>query len=94
MSRATLDHLLARRDPARCATAYRSSHDSLPEPLCAIYEPSAAPAIRSYVAAGKDCPRKFLLNADALLLDQPDPHALDNVNTIDEHRAAARVLEA
>jgi hypothetical protein len=34
------------------------------------------------------------LNADALLLDQPDPRALDNVNTIDEHRAAARALEA
>jgi molybdopterin-guanine dinucleotide biosynthesis protein A len=94
LSRATLDHLLAQRDPARRATAYRSSHDSLPEPLCAIYEPPVAPAIRSYVAAGKDCPRKFLLNADALLLDQPDPRALDNVNTIDEHRAAARALEA
>ena len=30
----------ARARPARLATAYRSSHDGLPEPLCAIYEPS------------------------------------------------------
>jgi len=94
LSRATLDHLLAHRDPARCATAYRSSHDSLPEPLCAIYEPSARPAIETYVAAGKNCPRKFLSSADACLLDQPDPRSLDNVNTIEEHRAAARALGA
>jgi molybdopterin-guanine dinucleotide biosynthesis protein A len=94
LSRTTLDHLIAHRDPARCATAYRSTHDSLPEPLCAIYEPSSAQPIRAYVAAGKDCPRKFLLNAAACLLNQPDPRALDNVNTIEEHRAAARALEA
>ena len=37
----TLQNLIARRDPARIATAYRSSHDGLPEPLCAIYEPAA-----------------------------------------------------
>ena len=36
---ATLEHLLRARDPRRAATAYRSSHDGLPEPLCAIYEP-------------------------------------------------------
>ena len=41
LSRATLDHLLAHRDPSRLATAYRSSHDGLPEPLCAIYEPAS-----------------------------------------------------
>ncbi len=28
------------------ATAFRSSHDGLPEPLCAIYEPAAAPALQ------------------------------------------------
>src|ERR1700728_4488731 len=33
----TLAHLLSHRDPARIATAYRSSHDALPEPLCAIF---------------------------------------------------------
>ena len=29
------------RDPGFDATAFRSSHDGLPEPLCAIYEPRA-----------------------------------------------------
>lgn len=94
LSRATLDHLLAHRDTARCATAYRSTHDSLPEPLCAIYEPSSRAAIEQYVASGKTCPRKFLAGSDALLLDQPDPRSLDNINTIDEHRVAARALGA
>lgn len=93
LSPATLDHLLAHRDPKRSATAYRSTHDSLPEPLCAIYEPAARAAIEPYLAAGRHCPRKFLLSSDANLIEQPDPHALDNINTVEEHHAAARALE-
>jgi molybdopterin-guanine dinucleotide biosynthesis protein A len=85
---ATLQHLIARRDPARLATAYRSSHDGLPEPLCAIYEPAAAPALVAYLATGRNCPRKFLIQSDTLLLDQPDAKALDNVNTPAELAAA------
>ena len=41
LSETTLRHLVARRDPTKLATAYRSSHDALPEPLCAIWEPLA-----------------------------------------------------
>ncbi len=37
----TLRHLAAARDPSRVATAYRSTHDGLPEPLCAIFEPKS-----------------------------------------------------
>src|SRR6185437_1654673 len=71
--------------PQKQATAYRSSHDGLPEPLCAIYEPSSREALRAHVAGGRDCPRKFLINADTALLDQPEPGALDNVNTPQEY---------
>jgi molybdopterin-guanine dinucleotide biosynthesis protein A len=46
---ATLEHLLRARDPARDATAYTSSHDGLPEPLCAIYEPSSREKLASYL---------------------------------------------
>jgi molybdopterin-guanine dinucleotide biosynthesis protein A len=84
----TLEHLLRSRRPERQATAYRSSHDGLPEPLCAIYEPSSREAIRAYVGTGRDCPRKFLINGDAALLDQPEPGALDNVNTPKEYGSA------
>jgi molybdopterin-guanine dinucleotide biosynthesis protein A len=85
----TLGHLLRSRRPERQATAYRSSHDGLPEPLCAIYEPSSREAIRAYVANGRDCPRKFLINADTALLAQPAAGALDNVNTPQEYGSVA-----
>jgi len=88
----TLDHLIAARDPARVATAFRSSHDGLPEPLCAIYEPRALDGVRAHIAAGKNCPRKFLINADTCLLDQPEPRALDNVNTVAEYGRAMESL--
>jgi len=88
LDRQTLEHLLASRRPERQATAYRSTHDGLPEPLCAIYEPSSREAMRAYVASGRDCPRKFLINADLALLEQPGPGALDNVNTPKEYGSA------
>jgi molybdenum cofactor guanylyltransferase len=85
----TLQNLIARRDPARLATAYRSSHDGLPEPLCAIYEPAAAAAIDAFLTTGGNCPRKFLIQSDTLLLDQPNPQSLDNVNTPADLAAAS-----
>jgi molybdopterin-guanine dinucleotide biosynthesis protein A len=88
----TLDTLLAARDPAMDATAFKSSHDGLPEPLCAIYEPRSRTAIASQIAAGRNCPRKFLINARTRLLDQPNPRALDNVNTVAEYRQAMNVI--
>ncbi len=84
----TLEHLLRSRRCERQATAYRSSRDGLPEPLCAIYEPSSRDAVRAYTAAGRDCPRKFLIDADTALIDQPEPGALDNVNTPKEYGSA------
>jgi molybdopterin-guanine dinucleotide biosynthesis protein A len=89
---ATLDRLIACRDPARTATAFRSSHDGLPEPLCAIFEPRSAPLLEDFLATGRNCPRKFLLNSDTLLLDQPNPQALDNVNTPEEFNAVSSQL--
>lgn len=84
----TLDFLLRARAPARLATAFRSSHDGLPEPLCAVYEPASAAAIAAYVAGDESCPRKFLSRNDVELLDEPDPRALDNANTPEEYAAA------
>ena len=77
----TLQHLIAHRDPHKIATAYRSAHDGLPEPLCAIWEPAAREPVLAYIASGKQCPRKFLINSDTALLDLPEQQALDNVNT-------------
>ncbi len=88
----TLDTLLLARDPNFDATAFRSSHDGLPEPLCAIYEPRAREGLAAQIAAGRNCPRKFLINAHTRLIDQPNPRALDNVNTVDEYEHAMSAL--
>ncbi|MFO1468950.1 MAG: NTP transferase domain-containing protein [Steroidobacteraceae bacterium] len=92
LSDATLAALIARRDPQAVATVYRSSHDGLPEPLCAIWEPSAAPLLAQYHAEGGRCPRKFLIRRNAPLLELPDPRALDNVNTPQEYDSARHAL--
>ncbi|MBM0103321.1 NTP transferase domain-containing protein [Steroidobacter sp. S1-65] len=88
----TLRYLIEHRDARKLATAFKSSHDGLPEPLCAIWEPASREPLLAYLATGKQCPRKFLINAPALLLDLPDARALDNVNTADEHRATLAIL--
>jgi molybdenum cofactor guanylyltransferase len=89
----TLDALLGARATDADATAFRSSHDGLPEPLCAVYEPRAAEKIAAHIGSGRNCPRKFLINANTRLLDQPDPRALDNVNTVDEYAKAMSSLD-
>jgi molybdopterin-guanine dinucleotide biosynthesis protein A len=89
-----LTHLLERRDPRSVATAYRSSHDQLPEPLCAIWEPAAREGVLAHIAGGKQCPRKFLINSITHLLDLPNVRALDNINTSDEFQNASAALAA
>jgi molybdopterin-guanine dinucleotide biosynthesis protein A len=88
----TLKHLIWARQPDRKATAYRSSHDGLPEPLCAIWEPASREGVLTHIASGKQCPRKFLIQSDAALIDEPNPRALDNVNTPEEYGSAMKDL--
>lgn len=85
----TLRYLVNHRDPEAMFTAFRSSHDGLPEPLCAIYPAASAPTLRAFVDEGIVCPRKMLIKSDTALLEQPDPRALDNVNTPDDLAASA-----
>ena len=92
ITREILQHLIEQRDPQAPATAYRSSHDQLPEPLCAVWEPSAREGLLAYVAQGKQCPRKFLINSKTHLLDLPNASALDNINTTAEFQQASKVL--
>ncbi|MGB0744670.1 MAG: NTP transferase domain-containing protein [Opitutales bacterium] len=66
-------------------TAYRSSHDGLPEPLCAIYPAGSAAALLALSQElGTSCPRKLLIVKEARLIDQDDPRSLDNINTAEE----------
>lgn len=88
----TLEYLIAHRSVSSPFTAYKSSHDGLPEPLCAIYRSGSDSVLRKFVADGTVCPRKMLINSDTKLLGQPNPSALDNVNTPDDLEAS--VLKA
>jgi molybdopterin-guanine dinucleotide biosynthesis protein A len=94
LSDAAISQLLRERDAASLATAYRSANDGLPEPLCAIWEPAAAAALAEYQAAGRDCPRKFLIGHPTTLLEPLDKHALDNVNTPEDYAQALANLGA
>ena len=93
LSRATLEYLIAHRDVSRIATAFRSTHDRLPEPLCAIWEPASLSHVAAWIASGKECPRKLLINSDVALLEQVDARALDNINTPEEFGGARAALQ-
>ncbi len=93
LSDRTLQTLVEARAIDQDATAFRSAHDGLPEPLCAIFEPRTRERMAAYVSGGRLCPRKFLLGAATRLLDPIDPSALDNVNSTDEYWQAMETLE-
>jgi molybdopterin-guanine dinucleotide biosynthesis protein A len=80
----TLRYLLDNRSKEQPFTAFRSSHDDMPEPLCALYRAGSDVIIRQFVDDSMVCPRKILIRSDTKLLDQPNPVALDNINTPDD----------
>jgi molybdenum cofactor guanylyltransferase len=90
---AVLARLVAARQATRPIVVYRSTNDGLPEPLCAIYEPESAAAVREAIAAGRHCPRKLVIASGVPLLEQTSP-ALGNINTPEELAAAERQLAA
>jgi molybdopterin-guanine dinucleotide biosynthesis protein A len=93
LSDTTLASLVARRG-RQPVTAFRSAHDGLPEPLCAIYEPASRDAIVEFIGTGRHCPRKFILASGVPLAELPEATALDNVNTPEELAAAATRLNS
>ena len=88
----TLSYLIENSNPEHAFTAFKSSYDGLPEPLCALYRFGSEAIIRQFIENGIVCPRKILIRSDTALLEQPDPLALDNINTPDD--LASSVLEA
>jgi molybdopterin-guanine dinucleotide biosynthesis protein A len=89
---ATLSFLIEKSNRKQPFTAFKSNFDGLPEPLCALYRCGSDAIIRRFVEDGIVCPRKILIRSDTLLLEQPNPVALDNINTPDD--LASSVLEA
>ncbi|TAM61744.1 MAG: molybdenum cofactor guanylyltransferase [Rhodanobacter sp.] len=92
LAESTLRQLIDARDPASDATAFSSRFDGLPEPLCALWEPSSQMLLRQRVEAGSCCPRKTLMQARTTLLAAPG-NALDNINTPQEFEQMQRQIE-
>ncbi len=92
LDRPTMDYLIENLSQEKPFSAYRSSKDGLPEPLCAIYRSGSDVTIRAFVDDGMICPRKMMIRSDTELLEQPNPAALDNVNTPDD--LAGSILES
>jgi molybdopterin-guanine dinucleotide biosynthesis protein A len=88
----TLAYLLEHRSAEQPFSSFRSSYGGLPEPLCAVYTAASHVIIRQFVSEGLVCPRKMLIRSDTALFEQPNPAALDNINTPED--LAASVLEA
>ena len=93
LDEATLRVLIAARDPAKDATVFTSRFDDLPEPLCALWEPSSHARLKARYEAGSYCPRKALIQSDIVLLPAPGD-ALDNINTPEEFAQMQRQLES
>lgn len=90
----TLEHLINNRDGSQFASAYRSSNDGLPEPLCAIWEPASREVLKQKLSEGIRCPRKILIQGNLKLLDLPKADALDNINTPEEYKEAQKKLSS
>jgi len=93
LDEATLQQLVAARDATADAPAFHSRFDQLPEPLCALWEPSSHAVLQQRYEAGSYCPRKALLQGHTVLLDAPG-QALDNINTPEELAQMQRQMGA
>ncbi|HUX13380.1 MAG TPA: bifunctional molybdenum cofactor guanylyltransferase MobA/molybdopterin-guanine dinucleotide biosynthesis adaptor protein MobB [Spirochaetia bacterium] len=92
ITEATIGELLTARDPLKLATAFDSSLDGLPEPLCAVYEPGYRRRLHQLLAEGRTCPRKALVHSHVRRLTLSDPDALRNINSPEEYEEAMAVL--
>ncbi|MEX2542795.1 MAG: NTP transferase domain-containing protein [Trueperaceae bacterium] len=90
----TVQTLLDKRLPRRHATSFMSPHDGLPEPLCAIYEPSSRLRLIEGVDLGYRCPRKMLMNSSIQLVESARPEELTNANNPHEFEQAVARLRA
>lgn len=91
---ATLEYLIANRDPSAMATAFVNPYDGFPEPLITIWEPKSYPVLLSFLSQGYSCPRKVLINNDCKLLQAPDTAVLTNVNTPQDLEKVKEILAA
>lgn len=93
LSKQSLELLIAQRDATKAATTFVSPVNDLPEPLIAIWEPAGLHSLLENVTAGKNCPRKTMLNSNIALFKNPYAAEQFNANTPEEKAEALKDLE-
>ncbi|SEW22779.1 molybdenum cofactor guanylyltransferase [Chitinophaga arvensicola] len=88
----SLELLIQSRDVSKAASAFISPVNHLPEPLIAIWEPTGLNALEENVKAGRNCPRKTMLNSDIATFNNPYEIEQFNANTPEEKAAALKDL--
>ncbi len=92
LSEATIQYLIAHRNPSKVATAFLDSQGVYPEPLVTIWEPRAYAVLLEYLSQGHSCPRKVLINSDVEILEAPTTRDFYNVNHPEEYEKVLRDL--
>jgi molybdopterin-guanine dinucleotide biosynthesis protein A len=87
--RATLDRLLAAREPKLFATCYRIPGEDLPDPVCAIYEPKIVPVLER-ARERRRYSLMLLRDLPIRIIDSSDERELRGVNDLEEYRAARK----
>jgi molybdopterin-guanine dinucleotide biosynthesis protein A len=93
ISEQSLNYLISKRDVSKDATSLISPVNHLPEPLIAIWEPSGLKKLQHNFEEGRNCPRKTLLQADILQIENPFSTEQFNANTPEEMREAEAQLK-
>ncbi|MFK5974784.1 MAG: NTP transferase domain-containing protein [Flavobacteriaceae bacterium] len=95
MNLKALQELISARDPEILATTFALKENPLPEPLCAIWEPTALKKSKAYLEEGNgSCPRKFLINNRVKLVFPENENVLLNANSEQEYKEALAKLAA
>lgn len=90
---ALLATLVEARDAAVHATCFLDSDGALPDPTCALYEPTFAEAAAPWASQGRGCPRKVLLNTPSKVLPSPGARLRD-ADSPEERAALSSLLES
>jgi len=80
LSAADLATLVENHDATKDVTCFLNPLDDHPEPLCALYSPSASGNLNEAISANRRCARKFLQNLKRNELIPTDSQALLNLN--------------
>ncbi len=86
-----LQRLLDHHDSSKDATCFLNPLDQHPEPLCALYSPSASPKLHSLIEKNQRCARRFLASLQRTDLTPSHSNSLLNLNR-PEHLAELQHL--